>query len=82
MHWPAVLGATAVTLVMLAAGVASYFEMTNRQWTTMAQTLLRAPRTQVTVIQQPAQVKGASASGEMRSSRWRIVPGGVGAFSY
>ena len=79
--WLAVIGAVTVTVVMLGVGVASYLEMTNSRWIEAARDALRTPRTQVTVVEQPAAATGASASGVMRGSRWQVVPGGLGAFS-
>ena len=76
--WLAVLGAAAVTVAMLVVGVGSYLEITNSRWNQLARDLVRAPRTQVTVVEQPALATRASVSGEMHSSRWRIVPGGAG----
>lgn len=77
--WLVSAGAAVMTLSMLAVAVASYREITASR--SMAREAARVPRTQVTVIEQPIRPSGASASGQMRSSRWRIVPGGLGAFS-
>lgn len=75
--WPLVLGVTTVGVLAVAVvGLAVYLAMTNQRLLSLSGEALSAPRTQVTVVEASPQ-----ASGEMRSGRWRLLPGAVGGFS-
>jgi hypothetical protein len=64
-----------VALILLAAGLA-YLGVANQQLLSQASKALGIRRSDVTVV-----VPSASPSGAMQSSRWRLVPGGMGGFS-
>ncbi len=75
--WPAVVGLMGVTvLVGMVVVMMTYLTVTNQHLTVLTKETMSTPRTQVTVVKTEPK-----ASGEMHSSRWRLMPGAMGGFS-
>jgi len=77
LSWPTLLGALSLSVVaVLALGGLIYLAVTNQRLLALTNRAVSAPRAQVTVVEPEP-----SASGQMRSSRWRLLPGALGGFS-
>ena len=75
--WPAVVGLIGVMVVVgMVVMMMTYLAATNQHLAVLTKEAVSAPRTQVTVVKAEPR-----ASGEMHSTRWRLVPGAVGGFS-
>lgn len=72
--WPAFAGAAGGAVVVV--GVMTYLVLTNARLLSVAKQALAGARTQVTVVTAAPRV-----SGEMRGTRWRLLPGSFGGFS-
>lgn len=77
LRTPALIAAAGVgmALILIVASLV-YLTMTNQRLVSQATRMLATRKAQVTVVD----AKPAS-SGAMRSSRWQLLPGGVGGFS-
>ena len=74
---PVVLSALSLSLVgLLVVAGAVYLAMTNQRLLALTKQAVSTPRSHVTVVKPEP-----SASGQMRSSRWRLMPGTLGGFS-
>lgn len=76
-RWPVVVGALGFSAVLFVVlGTVAYLLITNQQLALLTKQALLAPKAQVTVVETPPQPQ---PTGELRGSRWRLVPGGVGS---
>lgn len=78
IHWPVMLGLAGLVVVLMLGAVASYLAVTNQRLVALTRQAVTAPPAQVTVVES---VEPRPASGEMHSSRWRVMPGTMGGFS-
>jgi len=67
------VGALSLTGFLVVVGVTAHLAMTNQRLLSFMREALNAPRAQVTVVESTPR-----ASGEMRSTHWRLLPGAVG----
>jgi len=78
IHWPVALGLASTVVALMLGAVTSYLAVTNQRLLALTRQAVTAPRAQVTVVES---VEPRPASGEMQSSRWRLMPGAMGGFS-